>query len=347
MSKVLSVDINSFGLNAAIGSLCNNPAKPVVISRIVSEPYDDGEDIEQLLHSPVIFQNVMKRLIQKNKLKVRKIILTVSTSFFVRELELPVVRENELAEMVRNEMNQYISPGRDDVIGFTVINEIIKDSTKYYRIRAAVMDGDVAKSLYKGLKDMKLSPLYLDVGINTLSKLINVRTKINGQEISKELCLLADIGYNSTTISLFRMGKLEIQRTLNSGIKAIDSAISDDYRISVKDASALRIKQDLFHSAGISQEEYSALRSVAYGICEDINKLIQFTGNRMILNENVSIYLYGLGASTLGLSEFINQVLNISTHRVMNLSGVEITDKKNSSDITEIFNAVGAMLRFD
>lgn len=267
-----------------------------------------------------------------------------SNSIIIREFEVPAGDPKELEAMIKNEIFQYFGMLDTDLVEYRNIGETETNGIKKVKVRAAVMNRELARSYYDLLNDLKLKPLALDIHPNVIFKLFMEKASVNRD--SGDNFLLMDIGYSGTMIYLFSQGSLSFFRFVSFGGRAIDRLLATV--LTLPEEQAERKKLELLgqekDGESLENNEGVALVSPIYGeLLEELRKVLQFFFSRSGTKEMNQIYLMGGGASLAGLSSYISRGLGLEVSKLRSLSSIQLTDNENA--FGSLVNAAGALIR--
>ena len=289
----------------------------------------------------------MQEAISKLNTNSKDVIVTMSSnSIFIREFELPTGDEKELEGMVKNEITQYYEVTARDLVEYRKISDLEQDGIKKVKIRAAVMNKEMAADYYDLVNSLGLKPIALDTHPNVISKVFKGQFAINGQEYDLQNFLLLDIGYAGSVVYFVMGGNLEFSRYIHLGGKSIDSLLANLYSITEEEAENSKVSK-MKELVPFDEQNtlWSAVRPLYADMMEELRKVIQFSlsrrGNRVIH----SIYLMGGGAGLYGLAEYLSQGLGIDVQRIETLSKINNKIDINNETLASLINAAGALIR--
>ena len=270
----------------------------------------------------------------------------------LRDFLLPDGKPKELEGMVRNEMISNYSADPTDVIQFIKRPMSSSEETNEQkdggqtRIRAAYMKRDIVDSYYSLLKRLKLTPLAMDFHANAVEKLICKGAVINDADMNNKAYLMVDFGSSGTLIHTVAENRIFISRYIPMGVADLDKAIADKEFISEEQAKSLRMeKLDLFSEDNAGSDMMKAVQGFLYQWSEEIQKVAMFVQNRQGLKEIDALYLYGIGASVMGLPEYITATTGMNAFRLESLDRVSFRNSQDQQKIGQCLNAIGALIR--
>ena len=136
-----------------------------------------------------------------------------------RDLELPVVKADQLKDMVKYEIMGQGS-NRDLSIDYLVYGTAIDEETNVekLKVRATALPTEKIKDFREFLKSMDLTPIALDVNQNAVRKLFS--GIINGNvSIAQSTLLLIELSNRRQQLQCLTKGLVSFQEDFSSGIQ--------------------------------------------------------------------------------------------------------------------------------
>ena len=343
LAKYLSFDIGEKNIKLVEGCYKGNVTE---ILKVVSVQIPRRTLKDSFILNKEALGLAMQEAISKLSAASKDAIVTMSSnSIFIREFELPTGDEKELEGMVKNEIAQYYGVTARDLVEYKKIADIDHNEIKKVKVRAAVMNREIAEDYYNLINSLGLKPVALDIHPNVISKLFTGQFAINGEEYVLQNLLLLDIGYTGSVVYFVMGGNLEFSRFIHLGGKSIDSLLANLYSITEEEAENSKVSK-MKELIPFDDENplWSVLRPLYADMLEELRKVIQFSlsrrGNRVIH----SIYLMGGGAGLDGLAEYLSQGLGIDVQRMETMSRIKY-EMNIDKNLASMINAAGALIR--
>ena len=203
----LVLDCSSSDLKVAVGRY-NAKNRSISIDKVgiiplESDAINDGA-IADSFGIVMAVKHAMARLDIRNK----SCILTTEGAFVhTRDLELPIVKKDQLKDMVKYEVMGQGS-NRELSIDYIVYGTAIDEETNAdkLKVRATAVPTDVIKEYREFLKNLDLTPISLDVNPNAVRKLFSSGI-INGNvSIVQSTLLLIELSSRTTTVTVLDHG---------------------------------------------------------------------------------------------------------------------------------------------
>lgn len=170
------------------------------------------------------FSNLLTNKIKSGGFNGKSTNLCINNSSIIyRELMIPRVDEKRLALLVRSEMMSVLNLTPDYVMDYVILEEVVEDDSKFYRILAVAILKDALESYINVLKESKLKIVAIDSATNAVIKLVD------GMDIftDNQQLILADISANHLRLYLFEDGKYALSR--NNRLLQYSDDSADDF----------------------------------------------------------------------------------------------------------------------
>lgn len=223
----LAFDIGSKNIHAVLGQSEGNSVK---ILKSTTVPLAKGLIVDGLINNMEVLELAMKEAVSRLDSNTKDAYITFnSNSVVIREFEVPTGDTREIEAMIKNEATQYFGMTDTDLIEYRKIGETQSNDSKKVKIRAAVMNREIAHGYYDLLQRLRLRPIALDIHPNVISKIVDGRIVINGN--STDNFMILDIGYSSTMIYLISQNSLNFFRNVTFGGKAVDRLLINAFSL--------------------------------------------------------------------------------------------------------------------
>lgn len=281
---------------------------------------------------------VINEIIKTNRMNSKAAVVTINSSDIVaREFTMPDIKLPSLKLLVINEMTRILGEDTGYVIDFVITNTTAE---KMLTVMAYAVRKDIVESYYSLLKELKLTPLALDIHANAMSKLLS-NTTINGKTFHDDNIIVADIGYSKISFHGFSGGICRFNRTEVSLVQEFVREIGSIYRVDVtrEHLAKLDFSPDYEYESTIVSD---TCKYFIYRLSEEIQKYIQY----IILNsetKNVAqVYICGGVASIRGIDEALSNSMKTPVERLHSVGRLTMPQE---CSLTKICNAAGALIR--
>lgn len=311
--------------------------------------FQDGriEDFEAL-------RQIIRRSLSSNKIKGKNAVITTqSTSVITRDILLPVAERKQLDNMVKFEIEQHLPiVASEYVIEYSVAGEIIEDGVSKYKVQVAAMPKNMVENFANLLSECGLKSVALDLHFNAVAKLFSQKISINGEVFNPEKTIaFIDLGHHSITIHILHEGHLAFSRIINLGSKEIDNEIALIFNLSLEDSEKKKIEDADLDPDGFSEHLSDhcndIIRSKVDTWLSEIQKMFQYYISRTRGNRIDGIYLAGGASGIKGLSNYVEQALNLKTATIDDIDIIKLGKTIGDLDPRKYINALGGLIRYE
>lgn len=358
--KVLAIDIGSRNIKMVEGKY--EGEKVIVTKEITVETpencYSDGQ-----INNFITMKKYIENIIREENINNKKVIFTSkSTSIINRIVEIPWVKGKEIDDLIKYEVEQYLSLDIEEyIIKHKIIDEFYRDEVKMMRASIAVYPKSVAKLYWDLLKELKLTPVALDLNSNSINKLFTSKSniEINSKHYNTDdTIVVIDFGHKQIELNIISKGILEFTRILTGGGSYIDSNIANELGIDEKTAEDKKIKmcnlnldtklsEDYFED--IKENEIETVNNSVKLLLDrwnsEIHRMLEYFKNRNKDRDINKIYIYGGTSDLKGICRYMESAIEIPVEKIHNMSNILVENPSNNIEISRYLNAIGSMIR--
>ncbi|MBS4540010.1 type IV pilus assembly protein PilM [Clostridium sp. D2Q-11] len=305
---------------------------------------DDGNIMN--IHT---LSSYIKENLDKHGFKGSKGVITLDyPNVISREIMLPFAKEDELEEMVRYEIEQFLPIMLDDyVIDYRKREEFEEDSVKKLRLLVVAIPKKIVEGYMELLEVLDLDPYALDLNSNAVSKLIHKKSRINTKIINENDTLaFIDIGYKNININIISNYTSVFNRVIERGSRDIDIGLANAFNLELSEAKSKKEDFDLYED---NMNSYDIIHTlITAGLDEwisDIEKIFTYYRNINRGNKIDGIYIYGGGSRLKGLDKYLEEKLNIQTWQLKDIYPLRLGKKMKAIDTMEYLNNIGSIIR--
>ncbi len=215
-TKCLGLDIGSKNIKVVYLTTSRGKYKLVDFKILpISEKIKEKLDFEA---KQEIALQIIKNLLKEDPSLPKKVAISVSgPSVVIRYIKLPTMSKEELEKSIVVEAESFIPfPITDVYLSFDIIGEVIDESVKKKEIVVVAARKESIDYRIKLLKECKLTPLYIDVDIFVLEKVINYN-----YDVKDDVVCVVNIGGEMTNIGIIEKGVTRVSRDLPIGLDNI------------------------------------------------------------------------------------------------------------------------------
>ncbi|MHB9024484.1 MAG: type IV pilus assembly protein PilM [Armatimonadota bacterium] len=255
---VLALDIGTRFIKVAEMRLTRGIVSLVNVAMCPTPP--GVMDNSQIL-DPVGLGRAIKQLVNANKFKTRKVVLSISgqSSVVVRPIDLPKMTRKELADTMKFEVERHIPFTADQVImdyAPFVDAEDLPETESNMKVLLAVAQEELINAYLKVIATAGLTPAAMDVEIlASIRALVDILLE---EEDYNQTVALVNIGASTTDISVVDNGTLSFTRTVPIAGDTLTEAISDQLGRSFEEAEELKKEHGCIYLDAVFSGELSA-----------------------------------------------------------------------------------------
>jgi type IV pilus assembly protein PilM len=343
-SNILSLD---FGSNSIKGVVGKQTKKGLAINKgfsidLPENLYTDGEitDLDQMTY-------LLRSGLSDNKVdKLESYAIVNSTKIVMREVNLPMVSDEELESIINFQLEDYIPINPQDyVVNYLDLGFVMEDGEERKKVLLVGIPRTIILSHLTLMKNVELKPSVMDYHGNAISKLIHVGGEVNDSFPSGGTVACVDIGAKSTNVSIVKEGTVMVSRVVQTGseniIKSIMEAHPDLERSRIieiinecEDISVKPVGTDL------ESEVMFKVYDQIFMLLDSVEMIIRYYKTREVANDVNLIMIYGRFSELKGLAKLFNGFFDVEATVLKYLPNIEF-----SGDISKYANAIGGLVR--
>lgn len=363
--ELLVLDIGSHSIKVVVGKYEKNKIFIYNAFRIPipSTWYIDGKIINTLE-----IKEVLKTALNDYDIKTKFVVCTIESTFTItREIIVPAVKKEELNEMIRYEIEEYMPIELDKyVIQHRIIQELVEDKVKKYKILVAALPTEIVLGCFELINLLDLNPVALDLHFNGICKLLDSDVIINSMDdIKTKTIAIVDLGHTQINVIIAENGIYKFSRIIDMGVEESDVSIANylnidfinsdlnDYIVSsilnTKDKAAasselqsLKKGKNIFFN---SEEFFNAIKPNIENRINEINKVFKYYTNRSSNNRIHAILIHGEVTTINGLDKHMTEAFNIPTYKIDKMSNLELKNNDLMMDLALYLNGIGSLIR--
>lgn len=247
-----------------------------------------------------------KKLFEQNivgEINTRRVALSVPASkTYTRTINLPPIKDDEIADAVRLEAEQYIPIPLDDLY---LDYLVIENTDKGIELLAVAAPKKIIDSQIKLALILGLEPIGFDTSILAAARLFQRQ-----DDHSEIPAVLVDFGSTSTDITVHDKSVI-VTSTIPRGGDVFTEAISKALNISNEEAHVVKSK----YGIGKSKKQtviLNALKPSVDQLAKEIQRMIRYHEERSVSKEKIGqIIAMGGGANMPGLSDYLTNAIRL------------------------------------
>lgn len=239
LSGVLGVDIGSQTIKVAEIKL--QGGKPTVTALGMAQTPDGAVD-HIGIHDPDGVSNVLKQLCTNTGASVGDVVVSIAGqgSVLVRTLEVPTMNDSELKQHMDWEITRNIPFAESTVVSDYKAFAPEANNTQNMDVVMAISPQSAIDTLVNLVKKSGRKPAAIDVEPLGVARALD--TSYHADLLGKSVCVV-DIGHKTTSINVYKDGKLLMPRQVPLGGEMMTRAVVEGLGVSFEEAQ--RLKEDV------------------------------------------------------------------------------------------------------
>ncbi len=307
---------------------------------MVSLPPDTIVDGE--VENPAAITEAIKGLLKAEKIpsRVKHCVFSVSgQSVIIKKITVPLMSEEDLAESIQQEAEQYIPFDIDEVnVAFQIIQaegdipkkgeRLSEDEDRHMDVLLVAAKKDIIAEQSEIIRNAGLKPAVVDLDIFALE---------NGFEASYGLdeddtFALVNIGASVTNVNIIENGITAYTRDMPVGGNNITEAIQKNMGVGFRDAERYKLGHV---EDGVNKEELIPhIKSGIADICEELVKTFEMF-QRTSESRVRRIYISGGGAMLEGAVSIIGEEVGLSCEVINPFRRIKVNPKVFDEEYVE------------
>ncbi|MBI3580902.1 MAG: type IV pilus assembly protein PilM [Nitrospinae bacterium] len=304
----------------------------------------DGE-----VENPQALTEALRNLLKAEKIKNKDAVVGIcGQSVVIKKISVPVMSEDDLAEMIREEAEQYIPFDIEDVhMDFQIVKAdggvpaagaapAAAAEEKQMDVMIVAVQKDVIKSFMDVFKEVGVNVRVVDLSVFALENIFGLADRADYESA----VALVNIGASMTNINVLERGTTAFARDIQMGSSVISEEIQKS--LSVGFAEAEKIKLGHLPEGHSRQEIIPLIMAGVEELCLEIRKTFDLYEKTAELKVS-KIYVSGGGAMLEGIDRMIRDQLKIDTELFNAFSGVVFDQKRFDPRYLEAMAPVAAI----
>ncbi len=282
---------------------------------------------------------VIKSCIYGRGLTTNKVTFTIASKKIAsKEVMLPFVKKERVSEIIRANANEYFPMSNigDYVFAQSILETVQTDEGKMYRVSAIAAPRDIVMSYYDLAAELKIPVDTMDYAGNSIFQVLEL-------QMDEDICsMVLQIEKDNTFVSILNGKTLVLQRAIPYGKNAVVNNLISMKRISEKDANLLLQDEGRLRAAVTDEEFTEVVRFLIGGI----NRVMEYHLSRNSSLAIDEIKIFGEGCQLAGITNVLQNELNIKVSKLLNFQGVVVKDggSLNRDDLLRYISCAGAVL---
>lgn len=298
----LSVKVVQLGLS---GKHCN-------VSKYASYSVASGNIVDGEIKNPEGVRESISRCFQESRISTRKVFCSLPEGkSFLRVIEVPILRQEQLEEAIRWQVEEHIPMGLDQLYyDWTPLQKSFSKDPKKMNILMVAVARGVVDSFLGVLESAGLET----IGMGTES-VAQVQSLLAEDMDSIETVLVVDFGDRRTTFTFAVGGTPCFTSSISLSSQMMTDAIAKTLHISQEEAEKIKYEQGI-GSFVKKDPVFQAIESILENLIQHIQTSMDFFVSGLKFSHSIDrIILCGGGANTEGLPVYLGKRLGKTVQR--------------------------------
>lgn len=269
------------------------------IAELPPEAIVDGSIIDS-----ITVTNTIKDLVKEHGIKLKDAVSSLTGhSVIIKKVNFPAMTEDELAESIHWEAEQYIPfPVTDVNIDFQILGTD-SEGRGQMEVMLVAVKKDVINDYTNVIKEAGLNPVVIDVDSFALENMMEINYPVApGENIA-----MVNIGASITSISIIFGGLTVFTRSIPMGGNQFTEEIQRQFNLSFKDAEALKTGKDTTHAAEAGEALPQVIEGVSTNLAFEVKRSLDFFLGGSHGSYINKIFLSGGSSKTAGLQQIMQE----------------------------------------
>lgn len=339
--KLLSIVIKNETIKIAEVS---KHGKAIKVHQIFEVPTPEGSVIDGMIEDMGALAGAFKSFLDFEKITTRDVVFSlVSGRIATKEVIIPEVRSNKIAEIVNTNASEYFPVDIEQyIIRYTVLekvkekeNEDAKEDVKL-RLQVIAVPASLVEKYYTLAAVAGLTIVDIDYAGNSSYQLLR-------QQINPNFNVVINIEKEETVVSIFENNYLKMQRSIPYGELVILQGVQELYNLQDEQEAFQKLKDENFlQTANVGRE---LMDSMEY-LISSINRITDYYTSRNGSRHFDNAYLVGEVVLIPGLDKLLSTELNLALVPLQVLQNVTTTilDPDIQIRMTGYVSNIGALI---
>ena len=275
----------------------------------------------------------IQKLINDQDISTKDVVISVSGhSVIVKRVTLPQMSEDELAESIKWEAEQYIPFDINEVnMDFQILRTFMgADGKQQMNVLLAAVKKDKLSDYTSLIIEAGLTPVIVDIDAFAIENMYN----INYEMKENEIIALVNIGAGITNINILQGGVFAFTRDISIGGNRYTDSIQKDLGLSFEDAE--RIKKGEAVEGVETLEVDSIIENVSTEITSEITRSFGYFKATMLSEKIDKVFLSGGSSKIRNLDSFLQERLELPVEYINPFKMIDIPPQFDEGYIKRI-----------
>jgi type IV pilus assembly protein PilM len=308
-------------------------------------PLEQGSIVDGAIKEPDQVSEALKNLVKAEKIQSNFVVASVSgEAVFVKKIQVPEMPENELAEKIIEEAEQYIPFDVNDVaLDYQTLGRVNgnlsqqeEQDPSMVEVLLVAVQRDVIEDRTDVLLEAGLKPAIIDLDVFAL---------MNAARLNKDLTAmgataLIDLGDSFTHLNILQKGSIGYTRDIPIGGGYCSTMLMSKFQVSFNQTH--RVKGG-YMPDGVKEDEVLALIVQGYKkVFDEIQKSFKYF-HTLSSTPVERILLSGGGCLINGIDAYMSDFLKVPVEQLDPMKGIKVNFKKFDQEMITEFTRLSAV----
>ncbi len=273
----------------------------------------------------------IRELLKKAKVRAKNCVLGIAghASVIIRRITLPEMSEEELAESIKFEAEQYVPFDIEDVnIDFQILGPT--EEPGQMDVMLVAVKKDIINEYTSVVSEAGLQPVMVDVNAFCLGNMYEINYDI---EPDRNVALV-NIGAGTINLNVLKGGLSVFTRDSSVGSNLHSEALQKEFNLTYESGERLKIGQPV---EGVSEQEaLSVVAAASEEIVGEIGRSIEYFRSTVFHEDVNEVVLSGGGALIRGFPDLLAERVGIEVTLAEPFKNVSIPGKFDIAYIEDV-----------
>ncbi len=267
--------------------------------------------------------DAISSLITNLKVKVKDVVASVSGhSVIIKKINLPIMTDDELAESIQWEAEQFIPFDINDVnLDFQIMTGSASEEQGQMEVLLVAVKKDMINDYITLFNQVGLTPVVVDVDSFAIENMFEVNYQIEEGEV----ITLINIGASMMNINILKSGVSAFTRDISMGGNQFTEELQKQFSVSYEDAETLKLGEDI---AGISRADVdNIMRRVSDSVANEIQRSLNFFAATSATDQITRIYVCGGCSKVNGFTDTLEDKVGIPVEFLNPFNNITVNER--------------------
>lgn len=317
---------------------------------------DNGAEIinDGMLNVTPEYVADLQRVFEVNHIKTKQVIFTISSSRIAsREVTIPFVKENRIADVVNANASDYFPVDLSQYqLAYTILGTVGEKNAQQYKLLVMAVPDSVLSGYYDLAKSLKLEVAAIDYASNSIYQIVK-------DDCAQGKHIVVKIDERSSLVMAVEDSVMTFTRSVSYGVEETMSAVMNtlcwgeaasmdqairilqrNECISLEDNTEREASEPVVRTAKAKALE--DVREAIMPLVNGISRVIDYYASRGAGEKIERILITGLGADFKNMAELLSQEVNMPVKVLKEAAGWNLMRNFKNECYSEYIACIGA-----